>query len=91
MLEAMACGRPVLAYRFGAPAEVIIPGVSGLLVEPGDVRGLGGALLVLLTDRDRCAQMGAAARARVARVFTESARADAVESFLREVLLLPPS
>ncbi len=91
MLEAMACARPVLAYRFGAPAEVIIPDVSGVLVDPGDARGLGAALLRLLSDRDRCARMGAAARARVAHVFTESARADAVENFLREVLALAPA
>lgn len=91
MLEAMSCGRPVLAYRFGAPAETILPDVTGVLVDRGDVAGLGQALLSLLSDRDRCARLGAAARARVAHVFTESARADAVEHFLQEILSLPPT
>jgi glycosyltransferase involved in cell wall biosynthesis len=91
MLEAMACGRAVLAYRFGAPQETILPDVTGTLVDRGDVAGLGEALLRLLSDRDRCARLGTAARARVAHVFTESARADAVEHFLQEILSLPPA
>ena len=91
MLEAMSCARPVLAYKFGAPAEAIIPEVNGVLVEPGDIGALGGALLRLLSDRHRCTQMGAAARARVAHAFTPSARVDAVEHFLQEILSLPPA
>jgi len=91
MLEAMSCARPVLAYNFGAPGEAIIPEVTGVLVERGDIRGLGGVLLRLLSDRQRCAQMGAAARARVAHVFTPSARVDAVEHFLQEILSLSPA
>ncbi len=90
MLEAMACARPVSTYRFGAAAEVIIPGVTGILVETGDVAGLAAALVQLLSDRQRCAQMGMAARTRVADVFTEAARADAVERFLQHILALPP-
>ncbi len=90
MLEAMACGRPVTTYRFGAPAEVIIEGATGLLVDQGDVAGLGRALLRLLADREHCRRMGAAARERV-EVFTEAARGEAVERFLAEVLRLPPA
>jgi glycosyltransferase involved in cell wall biosynthesis len=33
MIEAMACGTPVLAYRAGAVAEVIDEGVTGMIVE----------------------------------------------------------
>ena len=91
MLEAMACGKPVIAYRFGAPAEAIVPDVTGVLVEPGDVSGLGTALNRLLSDRARCARMGAAARAHVQRSFTESARAESVEAFLSRILSLPPA
>jgi L-malate glycosyltransferase len=91
MLEAMACGRPVIAYRFGAAAEAILPDVNGLLVNPGDIAGLADALGRLLSDRDRCAGLGAQARAHVQRLFTESARADAVERFLQEILSLSPA
>ena len=39
-VEAMACGVPVIAYRRGGPAEIVVDGVTGFLVEPDDVAGL---------------------------------------------------
>lgn len=39
-LEAMACGVPVVGYDFGAQPEIIIHGVDGWLVPPGDIAGL---------------------------------------------------
>jgi glycosyltransferase involved in cell wall biosynthesis len=33
MIEAMACGTPVLAYRAGAVAEVIDEGITGMIVD----------------------------------------------------------
>lgn len=39
-MEAMACRTPVISTRTGWPAEAIISGRNGLLVEPGDVPGL---------------------------------------------------
>ena len=49
MIEAMACGTPVVAFRRGAVPEVIEHGVSGFVLEPGDedgaleaIRQLGG-------------------------------------------------
>ena len=36
MIEAMACGTPVIAFRCGSAPEVIEPGVTGFLVENDD-------------------------------------------------------
>ncbi len=43
-LEAFACGTPVIATRIGGLAEIVTPGVSGDLVEPGDWLGLSKLL-----------------------------------------------
>lgn len=63
-LEAMAAGRPVVAYRSGALPEIVVDGETGLLVDRGNVAGLGQAVAALLLNPDRANQMGAAGRAR---------------------------
>lgn len=50
LLEAMAARVPVVATRVGAVPELVEDGVTGLLVEPEDVAGLGRALSLLLGD-----------------------------------------
>jgi L-malate glycosyltransferase len=90
LLEAMACARPGVAYRFGAPAEAIVDGVTGLLVEDGDVQALAAALVELLAAPARARALGVAARVRMRQLFTEAARGEAVERFLTELRELPP-
>lgn len=91
LLEAMAAARPVVAYRFGAPAETVVHGETGLLVDEGDVAGLARALVALLRDPARARAMGVAGRARVRALYTEQARAEAVEAFLLGLLARPPA
>jgi glycosyltransferase involved in cell wall biosynthesis len=91
LLEAMACGRAGVAYRFGAPAETVVDGQTGLLVADGDVPALAEALLHLLRDPARARALGAAARALAVERYGEEERALEVESFLERVRALPPS
>jgi glycosyltransferase involved in cell wall biosynthesis len=70
-LEAMACGRPVVATRAGGLAEVVGED-GGVLVAP---ENLAQALIELLTDADERRRLGAAARARVLVHFSASADA----------------
>ncbi len=63
-LEAMICGRPVVATRSGAIPELVIDGVTGTLVPPGDVRALSGALLAYAMQPRLRAAHGEAAHAR---------------------------
>jgi glycosyltransferase involved in cell wall biosynthesis len=80
-VEAMACGKPVVAARAAAVPETVVDGETGLLVDPDDPAALAQALFALLSDRDRCRAMGEAGRRRVERY-----RADRVaESFLLRV------
>src|SRR5918912_59845 len=65
VLEAMAHGRPVVASAVGGIPELVEDGVTGFLVEPGDIAGLRAALERLLADPVLRRRMGRAARKRV--------------------------
>ena len=69
LLEALATARPVVATAVGAVPKVIVPGVTGLLCEPGDARALSMSLLRLLRDPELGRTMGNHGRAHVARHF----------------------
>jgi glycosyltransferase involved in cell wall biosynthesis len=62
-VEAMSCGRPVIATSGGALAETVLHGETGFLVAPGDTEALSRALLEYLDDPSLVARHGRAARA----------------------------
>ena len=77
-LEAQALGLPVIATSPGGPQEIVVQGVTGLLVPTGDAPALAAALQRLARDPDARRRMGAAGRARVRSAF-------AVEVYARRV------
>jgi len=89
LLEAMASGRPGIAYRFGSPAETILDGATGRLVEDGNVASLAAAIEQVIGSRARARAMGAEARGRMSALYTEEARGGAVEDFLARVRGMP--
>lgn len=62
LVEAMACGVPVVTTAAGGVPELVRDGVNGLLSQPGDVIGVADALTRLLRDPGLRARLGAAAR-----------------------------
>jgi glycosyltransferase involved in cell wall biosynthesis len=62
--EAMAFGLPVVGWRAGNLPYLAVDEREGLLVEPGDVDGLAGALSRLAVDEELRARLGAAAKRR---------------------------
>ena len=60
LLDAMACGKPVVATTAGGMPEVVEDGESGLLVPPRDDRALARAIIRLLKDEPLRQRMGAA-------------------------------
>jgi glycosyltransferase involved in cell wall biosynthesis len=59
-LEAMACGRPVVASAVGGLVDTVADGLTGELVPPRDAGRLGEVLASLLADDERRAAYGAA-------------------------------
>jgi len=86
LLEAMACGKPVVATRVGGIPEIVEHGKDGILVRPKDVKGLSKAILTLLEDPGLCEEMGRKARERVVKEFDWDVKADKVLKIYREVL-----
>ena len=69
-LEAQACGVPVLGYNVGGLPEVVESGVTGHLGKVGDIVGMAGAAIDLLSHQDRWQAISAAAVARAAGRFS---------------------
>lgn len=65
-IEALAAGRPVVASLTGGIPDWLQDGVTGIGVQPGDVRGLARALDALLSTPGRQRELGAAGREMVA-------------------------
>jgi phosphatidylinositol alpha-1,6-mannosyltransferase len=70
LLDAAACGRPVVAGRSGGIADAVIDGETGLLCDPDRTDEVARALIDVLRDRELARRLGAAGRERVERDFT---------------------
>jgi glycosyltransferase involved in cell wall biosynthesis len=89
VIEAFACGRPVIASNLGGPSELIQDGVDGVLVPPGDAGALRVAVRELLQDPERLRAMGAAARARYEREFRPQVQVRRLVRLYRQLRRLP--
>jgi len=65
VMEAMAAGLPVVTFRVGGIPEIVEDGVSGILVNPGDVKGLAEAIDRVASDPAWRVAAGTAARAKM--------------------------
>ena len=66
LMEAGACGRPLIATDVPGCREIVVPDETGLLAAPGDVTALADAMRRMVEDAGLRSRCGAAARARVA-------------------------
>jgi glycosyltransferase involved in cell wall biosynthesis len=85
--EAMACARPVIAADAGGTPELLgRDGTAGVLVPPGDVDALAGAVADVLGSQNGLRTMGAAARRRIEEEFPIGRMIDGYEHALEEVV-----
>ena len=86
LVEAYACGLPVLASRIGALAELVEDGVTGLLVEPGNAVEWAAKMQWALDHPEQMAQMGRAARAHYERCFTADVNHGQLTTIYRDAI-----
>jgi glycosyltransferase involved in cell wall biosynthesis len=70
LVEAMACGCPVIASRIASLPEIVLDERTGLLVPPGDAAAIAAALRRLAADPELWRELSAAGRRRVEESFT---------------------
>ena len=85
--QAMAGGKPVVAFDVDGAREVCLPDWTGVLLRPGDVAGLGAAVIRLLRDPEQAHTMGARGRALVSAQFTEERMVTAIDELYRRCAL----
>ncbi len=86
VLEAMAAGKPVVAFAHGALPELIEHNHTGLLIPPYDISAATTAVLDLLAHPERALALGMAGRQRAQHTFTIETTAARITALLDEVI-----
>jgi glycosyltransferase involved in cell wall biosynthesis len=89
LIEAMACGTPVVAFRNGGPVDIVTHRETGYLAEPFDPVDLGRGIAWCLQNSDR-ADMGHKARVRVEETFDAQVVAQCYRKLYRSILSRAP-
>lgn len=86
LVEAMACGTPVVAFASGGPTDIVAHGETGYLADPFDVRSLADGIIWCIEDAGRNAALGARARARAQDEFEIDVVAQRYQSLYSQIL-----
>jgi glycosyltransferase involved in cell wall biosynthesis len=86
LLEAAACGRPMIATDVPGCRDIVHPGETGLLVPLQDGAALAAAILTLAKNGATRQRMGRTARAMVERYFANEVVANKMQGLYREIL-----
>jgi glycosyltransferase involved in cell wall biosynthesis len=90
VLEAMACGLPVVVPSTGGPNESVQEGVTGLQVDGREPKEYAEKLETILRNRTLAGRIGKAARSRVQREFDLKRTIDSLEAFYLKTLETHP-
>lgn len=84
-IEAMAMGKPIICFNVGGVSELVIDGVTGILVPLKDVKGLANGIIRLLKNKKEAKQMGEAGRMRIEEYFSLERMVEEYEKVYNEV------
>jgi glycosyltransferase involved in cell wall biosynthesis len=86
LAQALAMGKPCVAFDADGAREVVVPGETGYLVRPGDVAGVAAAVNRLLEDPQLRARMGEAGRRRVDPAFRAETMVQHIDAVYQELM-----
>jgi len=86
VVEAMAAGKPVVAYRSGAIPEIVVDGITGFLVQKANIKSLSSAVEYLIEDEELAKRMGIEGRKRVEKYFSSEVMAKTYLALLRSIV-----
>jgi glycosyltransferase involved in cell wall biosynthesis len=86
VIEALAAGKPVVAYEVGGVPDVVREGVDGFLVEQGSTSGLATRLAQLAADPELGRRLGEAGRERVLERYGVGRLLDDVDRLYRDTM-----
>jgi glycosyltransferase involved in cell wall biosynthesis len=86
VIEAMACGKPVIATNVGGPSEIIQDKVDGILVPPSNPEAIAQQIIRLIDDRNEAHMLGERARETAVNRFSWSTVAEKYHQLYSELL-----
>jgi len=85
VLEAEACGKPVVASNVGGLKEVMVPGLTGISIPPGDSQAAADAFERLVLNSELRQKMGSEGRKFVLEKYSWPASLSKMEAFYKEL------
>ncbi len=86
ILEAMACGRAVLAPAIGGIPEIITNGITGMLYDPSNIKDLARNIRLALANPDSLREIGREARRQVVAGFSWKQRSDLISDLYAKTI-----
>ena len=85
LVQALAAGKPVVAFDVDGAREVCVAGETGFLLRAGDVAGVAAAVIRLLQDRELAARMGRRGRTLVREQFAEEQMVERIDQLYQQL------
>lgn len=86
IVEAMLAGKPVVSTRCGGPEDIVIDGVTGLLVPVKSPQDLAEAMIKLLRDRELAERMGGEGKKRAEGCYSMQLYARSMQEVIEECI-----